>query len=1021
MVCAKCGTLVGVAAGKCAVCGTPIRLPRAPAFVGVLTPPPDLAPTIGTGSPGSGSSGGDAPTFAPANPEHPANPSNPPNAGASVTQLAASAGGGPPASFADGKTIAGRYHVLRLLGVGGMGAVYQAWDEKLGVAVALKVVLQQQGPGTDPRTAQALEQRFKRELLLARQVTHKNVVRIHDLGEVDGTLYISMPYVQGSNLAAILKSEGKLALDRVLRIARQVASGLAAAHEAGVVHRDLKPANIMIDADDHALIMDFGIAHSSAEGTRATHTGAIVGTLEYMAPEQAEGKPVDQRCDIYAFGLILYDLLTGGRPTSQSAIADLMARIEKPLPGIRTVNADVPELVAEIIDRCLQRDPDSRYETSADLVAALETLDDRGHLRPAAAPRRSMAFAAVIGTVAVIVGLTAGIVFRGRAGVAPPAHEPVSVLIADFENRANDPVFDESVEQALTIGMEGASFVTTVPRKEAKRLAEQIGGGKLDEAAAALISVREGVKFVVAGAIDGGSSGYTITARLIDPAVRKTIKTATTRAKSKADVLQAVGALAADVRRDLGDTTSESARLAASETFTAASLDAVREYTIAQDLSTNSRHDEAIAHYKRAIQFDPQFGRAFAGWANSAFELGRNDEAANLWKQALAMMDRMSDRERYRTLGNYYIRVARNYDQAIDSFRTLLAKYPADRPAHNNLAVAYFSKLDFAKALEEGRKAIEIYKGSFKYRNNYLLFAMYAGDFATAEKGARDLIKEDPKFSDAYFPLAISLLAKDDRAGARATYEQLAPIDESGASLAAMGLADIAMYEGRFADAQRILAEAVPADEKAKNSIGRSSKYAALAETYAALGNPARALETARKALQIARQESVALPAARVFAAAGRAADAKALAADLSKDLQPQSRAYGKIIEGEIALQQDHVNDAVEAFRAASQLMDVWLSHFDLGVAYVRAGHYAEAIAEFDTCAKRRGEATAIFLDDVPSFRYLAALPYWRGRAQEGVGMKSSALDNYKSFVALRSNTAKDPLVMDARERLSTR
>jgi tetratricopeptide (TPR) repeat protein len=332
--------------------------------------------------------------------------------------------------------------------------------------------------------------------------------------------------------------------------------------------------------------------------------------------------------------------------------------------------------------------------------------------------------------------------------------------------------------------------------------------------------------------------------------------------------------------------------------------------------------------------------------------------------------------------------------------------------------VAYFSQLNFPKALEQGR-ALAIYKGSMKFRNNYLLYAMYAGDFTTAENGARQLLREDAKFEDAYFPLAISQLARNDRAGARASYEQMATTGASGSSRAAMGLADLAMYEGRFADAEKVLADAVVPDEKIGNTAGRASKYVALAETYQAMVKQQQALESARKAIEVTRLESVATPSARIFAAGGRVADARALAAELARDLQPQTRAYAKIIEGEIALQEDRVNDSVDAFRAAARLFDVWLAHFDLGIAYVRAGHYAEALSEFDTCTKRRGEATAMFLDDIPSFRYLATLLYWLGRAQEGVGMKGPSTENFKAYLSLRPEPLKDALAADARQRLA--
>ena len=210
-----------------------------------------------------------------------------------------------------------RYRILRELGAGGMGVVYQAWDSVLGVAVALKVI-RPDVMASDPMLAQEIERRFKRELLLARQVTHKHVVRIHDLGQVEGVKYISMPYIEGKDLASVLRERRCLPVPEALKIARQIVEGLVAAHEAGVVHRDLKPENVMIDQDGQALIMDFGISRSVSRSTAtATAAGAIVGTLEYMAPEQARGQAVDQRADLYALGLMLHDMLAGRRRLSR--------------------------------------------------------------------------------------------------------------------------------------------------------------------------------------------------------------------------------------------------------------------------------------------------------------------------------------------------------------------------------------------------------------------------------------------------------------------------------------------------------------------------------------------------------------------------------------------------------------------------------------------------------------------------------------------------------------------------------
>ena len=294
--------------------------------------------------------------------------------------------------LAPGEPFGPRYHIIRLLGLGGMGAVYQAWDEELAVAVAIKVIRPE--VMADPTAARDIEGRFKRELLLARQVTHKNVVRIHDLGEINGIKYITMSYVDGADLASLLKRDRKLPVAKALAIARPVISGLVAAHAAGVVHRDLKPANIMIGKNGEALIMDFGIARSSAApgaksdvdatlpaGFRraaasdagATMAGSVLGTLHYMAPEQARGEKVDQRADVYAMGLILYDMLLGNRRAelADNPLVDLKARIEKAPPTVQSVLPEIPGAVDALVSRCLEPDLTKRYQTTSDLEADL--------------------------------------------------------------------------------------------------------------------------------------------------------------------------------------------------------------------------------------------------------------------------------------------------------------------------------------------------------------------------------------------------------------------------------------------------------------------------------------------------------------------------------------------------------------------------------------------------------------------------------------------------------------------------
>jgi tetratricopeptide (TPR) repeat protein len=618
--------------------------------------------------------------------------------------------------------------------------------------------------------------------------------------------------------------------------------------------------------------------------------------------------------------------------------------------------------------------------------------------------------------------LVAGVFYVAQRLSAPPVQlDPVSVLIADFDNRSGDPTFEQSLEPALSIALEGASFITSFDRRQAREIARRIGSQpKLDPSTARLVAIREGIKVVVTGNIETAGTGYRINIGGEDP-TGKHLWSHYVSVSSKNAVLGGVATLASDVRSSLGDTASKRERLAATETLTAGSLDAVRNYSLGQDLHSSGKFEEAIEHYRKAVQLDPNFGRAYAGWATSADHLGRKDEMAAQWKKALALVDRMTEREKYRTLGTYYLAVAQNYEKAIENYSTLVRLYPTDQSGHNNLAYAYFKVLNFGKALEEGRKALEIYPKNVLFRNNYALYAMYGGDFATASREAQTLVTQEPGFYLNYLPVAVAATANGDFALAERTYAQMEQkAGAEGASLAAMGRADLAMYRGEYAAAEAILEPAAAADEKAQNTGALAAKRIALAETYMATQRVPLALETVRKTLQGATSESVLVPAARLYLQAGKIAEASEIAATLDNLLQTQTRAYAKIIDGNIALANNRRATAVDGFREAVKLADLWMARYDMGVAYVQAAHYAEALGELEASQKRRGEATAIFLNDIPSFRYMAGLPYWLGRAQEGLGQRSAALANYKAFVSVRGGATTDPLVVDALKRSGT-
>ena len=570
--------------------------------------------------------------------------------------------------------------------------------------------------------------------------------------------------------------------------------------------------------------------------------------------------------------------------------------------------------------------------------------------------------------------------------------EPLSVLIADFVNETGDELFTGTLEQALQIGIESAPFITGYRRDAAKQLASSIqSGAALDESSARLVAVREGVKLVMAGSITEDDGKYTLYVRAVDPKGGEVLTSVEVDAKSKLDVLAAVGTLAGDLREELGDTSLDRDRLRTSETFTAKNLEAAQAYATAQSLQYNGRYEESIEYYETALEHDPNFGRAYSGLALSAGSLGRDEEAKAYWDKALANLDSMTERERLRTLGLYYSRVTRNRQKAIESYSTLVEKYPADDAAHNGLAIQYFYTLDFDAALEAGGKLLDIYPGSVMGRSNYALYAMYAGDFEKAVAEAEKVREQDDSYFKAWLPVAMKAMADGNIEAARDAYENMAAIGGRAAATANLGQADIAMFEGDYAAAIGILEQGIAADIAANNRYVASTKYVALADAQMQNGDSEAAADAIGAGLGISAGESRTVPAALLYLEMDNVEQAQAIATDLQAKLQPMSRAYGLLIDGAIAMKAGEHVAAIDAMTAAIELADLWLVRFHRGRAYLEAGYYAEALDEFTACMERNGEATAVFLDDLPTYRYMAPLPGWLARAREGLGMSAGA------------------------------
>ncbi|OFW40266.1 MAG: hypothetical protein A3J29_19900 [Acidobacteria bacterium RIFCSPLOWO2_12_FULL_67_14b] len=580
-------------------------------------------------------------------------------------------------------------------------------------------------------------------------------------------------------------------------------------------------------------------------------------------------------------------------------------------------------------------------------------------------------------------------------------------------------MFDGVVEQALGLGIEGATFITAYPQRDALRSAEAIKpGSRLDEQMARLVAVRDGVKLVLAGTVSSAGAGYAMSVRAIDAADGKVVALAEGTAADKGAVLTAVGKMATELRQDLGDATAGGAD-AGRETFTAGSLEAARAYVLAQELAVGGKFSEAITHYQEAVQRDPNFGRAYSGWAVSARALGRASESEELYKKAISLTERMTEREKYRTLGGYYLGPGANDEQAITNYRALVERYPSDEVGWNNLGVAYFNTLDFKRAQENGRRALEIYPNA-RNRTNLALYAMYASDFDAAATEARAAIAAQPR-DMAYLPLAVAAAIGSKPDEATRAYEEMSKTGPRGFATAGMGRADLAIYHGNFESAAAQLREGADADARANQPAQQAQKLVALAEVALATGAPARAGPDLRAALALSTSEAVVIPAGRALIALGQETEARKLAQRLEAEVQKRRRAFGAILVAEIALKQGRLIEAIDALTAARSLADLWLVRFTLGRVYIEAGRFAEGLAEMEACLSRRGEAAAVFLNDVPTLRYLVPVSYWMARAQDGLGQADSAAKGYQSYLELRGNVAGDPLAADARKRLAPR
>lgn len=682
-----------------------------------------------------------------------------------------------PSAIALGSDFGTRYRIESLLGQGGMGRVYKAYDKELDRTVAIKVVRE----GAIGQ-ADALK-RFKQELVLASKISHKNILRIHDMGEVAGVRFISMAYIQGKDLQHVIKENPKMPLERVLKFAQQIGEALAAAHAEGVVHRDLKPQNLLIGNDDQVFVCDFGLAKSFEESAIGmTRTGAFLGTPRYMSPEQVEGKPADQRADLYAFGLILYEMVTGDVPfTGESTLKVMYQRIQEKPKSPKLINADLPNWLVRIIMRCLEKEPADRYQSAYEILADLQGAKSqssggsgsRGGISrsgdsiqiqlPEFASRRSVwipSAAALVLLIVAAVFLVRHFVQNGGGGGGgggetnvsgiPPLSSGRFVAILPIQvlgDASQIGYLAQGVEEAISTKLFQVRDVRVTSSDEADKIDQKQSPIKIARAL--------GANYLVQGTLQGSGDRIRVTMRLQDALHNKRVWDKEFDGVSS-DLFtledQIYSELVSALNVNL--TSDEVANSKARPTENAAAYDLyVRGRNALRAHDTKSTQS-ALDYFDQALKADPKFALAFAGEADASLRM-YGVKKDNFWTQkaltSAQAAEQINDKlpEVHSALGSAYITTGK-YAQAIVELKRAISLAPGSDEGYRRLGAAYLASGDYARAIESFQKGVDL--NSYFWVNQNALGDTYfrSGDYPKALQAFQQVTVLAPDISTGY-------------------------------------------------------------------------------------------------------------------------------------------------------------------------------------------------------------------------------------------------------------------------------
>jgi tetratricopeptide (TPR) repeat protein len=859
------------------------------------------------------------------------------------------------ASFATGEVFAGRYRMITRIGRGGMGDVWRAEDLVLGTEVALKLI-GSAGPSG--------RERILNEVRVARQITHPAVCRVFDVGEADGRIFYSMELVRGEDLAALLRRVGRLPSEKVIEIAHRLCSGLAAAHAQGVLHRDLKPANVLIDNDGQVRITDFGIAIPRSES--AVHK--LTGTPGYMAPEQRLlGTALSERTDVYALGLVLYELLVGRHPF------DRRTGRTGPPPAPSSLVPNVDPQLERAVMQALSADPDDRFPSALALAAALPVLDtdeETGRAVAATKTRRTSWWLAGMGVAAVIGALAVASSFFVAPG-ASTLTERDTIVLADFENTTGDETFDGALKVALAVALEQSPFLKVFPDDQARetlRLMQRSPDERITRAIAREIARREQFKVLLAGSIASLGRNYVLAVEAVNAETGDVVAREQSEASSKEEVLSALGGVSSSLRRKLGES------LASVEKFdaplpraTTASLEALHAYSLALSDGREVPRLESIPHLKRAIELDPTFAMAHAQLSAVYVNTGQSALAPEFSRKAFELRDRVSERERFFISWRYYRDAVQDWEQALELARSWTQTYPREAFAFNALGVALLRLGQFEQSVGPFREAIRLDPKFIPSYSNLSASLLALNRYDEARGILKEAADRNLEFIGARrLSYLIAFVQGDSETMARDLESSVGVLETN----AAFGWqAHASGYAGRVEAAHEQFRRGTQLALQGSFNEVAAQLSAEDAETHAIVGQCAEARSEASAGLALNRNNGTMEHASRVFALCGAPDDALALAAQLTQQFPEATltrRVSVPVIEATVALNRRQPARALELLepvkpydRAPSA--EFWPAYLR-GLAYLQLKDGAAASEQFQSILTRRGEVPASML-----------------------------------------------------------